>query len=79
MLSVASWNWRPEKKLAKATDAKKHRSLSVKDEDFAAFVGMDGADVVKTPAESVRGTRLSEDPAEVAKSQAVGTKPMKGG
>lgn len=71
----------PSKKtpLAKADDARAHRALAIKDEDFARFVGEGSGDVVKTPDQSISTIRRAEKPEEVAKSQSVGVKPMKGG
>lgn len=71
----------PSKKtrLTDAAEARKHRALSIPDEDFAQFVQSSGADAVKTPAAPVAGAMIERDPKKVAKSQSVGVKPMKGG
>lgn len=71
----------PAKKtaLADAKDAKAHRALSVRDEDFRKFCGLDGADVVKTPDKRVETVRRATDAADVAKNESVGVKQMKGG
>lgn len=71
----------PSKKtrLTDAAEARKHRALSIPDEDFARFVESDGAAAVKTPAAPVAGAMIERDPKKVAKSQSVGVKPMKGG
>lgn len=65
--------------LENAADAKKFRALSIKDEDFAAFCGVDGADVVKTPGTKARSVRKVKDPKEAAKGQSVGIQPRQGG
>jgi hypothetical protein len=66
-------------KLTDAAEARKHRALSIPDEDFARFVESDGAAAVKTPDAPVAGAMIERDPKKVAKSQSVGVKPMKGG
>lgn len=65
--------------LANASEARKHRALSIRDEDFAAFVGEGHGDVVATPTKPVRGSRISRDAKEVAGSESVGVRPMRGG
>lgn len=67
------------KKLKRFAEAKKHRALSMKDEDFERMVSEGAAAFVKTPAEPVRNTRKSKDAKEVARSEAVAVKPMRGG
>jgi hypothetical protein len=71
----------PSKKtpLKKASDAKEHRALAIKDEDFAKFVSSGAGDVVKTPAASIVTVERAETAEQVAKSQSVGVKPLKGG
>lgn len=71
----------PSKKteLKKARDARQHRALAIKDEDFAKFVESGGGDAVKTPAASVSGATIERDPKKVAKAQSVGVRQMKGG
>mgnify|MGYP001553514222 CR=1 FL=1 len=71
----------PSKKteLKNAQDARQHRALAIKDEDFAKFVESGGGDAVKTPAASVSGAMIERDPKKVAKSQSVGVRQMKGG
>lgn len=66
-------------KLKKADDARKHRALAIPDEDLAAFVGSGAGEAVETPKEPVKKSRISRNPKEVAKSQSVGVKQMKGG
>ncbi|MBS7703259.1 hypothetical protein [Chelatococcus asaccharovorans] len=65
--------------LSDATDARKHRALMIKDEDLSRFVSSGSGDVVKTPAEPVRKSRVSRNAKEIAISQSVAVKPMRGG
>jgi len=65
--------------LVDAADARKHRALSIRDEDLAAFVSGGHGDSVPTPQEPVVTVERTEDPIKVARSQAVATKPRKGG
>ncbi|WP_192246128.1 hypothetical protein [Mesorhizobium silamurunense] len=65
--------------LTDADEARKHRALAIKDEDIARFVGEGGGDVVKTPDKPVQTVRKAKNPEEVAKSESVGVKPMRGG
>lgn len=65
--------------LTDASKAREHRALSIPDTDFAKFVGDGYGEAVPTPAQKVRTSRRSKDPAEVARSESVGVKPMKGG
>lgn len=71
----------PSKKtvLADPDEARKHRALAIRDEDFAKFVGEGSGDVVKTPDKAVTTLRRAESAEDAAKSQSVGVKPMKGG
>lgn len=71
----------PSKKtpLTDADEARKHRALAIKDEDFARFVGEGGGDVVKTPDKPVQTVRKAKSAEEVAKSESVGVRPMRGG
>jgi hypothetical protein len=66
-------------KLADPAKAREHRALSIPDADFAAFVSDGKGEAVPTPEAKVKGTRVSRNPKEVAKSESVGVKPMKGG
>lgn len=65
--------------LTSATEARKYRALSIPDEDFAKFVKSGAGDVVRTPRGRVTKSKLSRDPAEVAKSRSVGTRQRAGG
>lgn len=71
----------PPKKtpLTDAAEARKHRALSIKDEQFAAFVAAGSGDVVKTPDAPVNTVRKAKSAKEVATSQSVGVKQNKGG
>ena len=66
-------------KLENVDAAFEKRALAIPDEDFAKFVSSGAGEAVKTPAEPVRGARQSRNPEEVAKSESVGVKPLKGG
>jgi hypothetical protein len=67
------------RKLNDAADAMKHRALAIPDEDLRKFVEAGSGSAGPTPDEPVRGSRISRDPKEVAKSHAVAAKPRKGG
>lgn len=71
----------PSKKTALKTadQARAHRALSIPDEDFSKFVEAGSGDAVPTPEKPVKGSRLSKSAKEVAASQSVGVRPMKGG
>lgn len=71
----------PSKKtpLTDADEARKHRALAIKDEDFAKFVGEGSGDVVKTPDKPVSTVRKAKNAEEVAKNESVGVRPMRGG
>lgn len=72
----------PSKKteLKNAAEAKKHRALSIRDQDLAKFVGgTDDADMVKTPDGSVKTVRKAKTAKEAATSQSVAVKPLRGG
>lgn len=66
-------------KLDDASKANQHRALSIPDADFAKFVESGSGEAVSTPRESVRGSRVSRDASEVARSESVGTRPLRGG
>ncbi|MEM7303492.1 MAG: hypothetical protein AAF468_20630 [Pseudomonadota bacterium] len=67
-------------KLGKATDAKKHRSLSVEDEHLQAFVVTSNTgDVVSSPAGEVQTKRKAKSAKEAATGHSVGVKPLRGG
>lgn len=66
-------------RLADASEARRHRALAIPDEDFAAFVANGAGEAVETPKEPVKKSRISRNPKEVAKSQSVGVKQLRGG
>jgi hypothetical protein len=65
--------------LRDASDARKHRILAIPDEDFARFVGDGHGDAIQTPSEPVKTVRKAKTAKEVASSQSVGVKPLRGG
>lgn len=67
------------KPLKKVKDALKHRALSMKDEDFEAMVAEGKAELIHTPAAPARSTRKAKTAREVATSESVGVRPMRGG
>lgn len=71
----------PPKKtpLDKASDARKHRALAIKDEDFAAVLEAGSATAVKSSDKPVRTVKKAETPREAATGHSVGVKPMQGG
>lgn len=73
--------WLPPKKteLKNAQDAAQHRALSIRDEDFAKFVGSGAGEVIPTPSASATKSRKAKDAKEVASSESVAVKPLKGG
>jgi hypothetical protein len=68
-----------KRKLERATDAHKYRALAVPDEEVAKFVAEGKAEVVATPAQPVKKSRVSRSAKEVAKKESVGIAPRKGG
>ena len=65
--------------LKEADEARKHRALAIRDEDFRKFVSDGDGEVVKTPDKPVQTVRRAKDATDAAKSETVGVKPMKGG
>jgi len=65
--------------LRDASDARKHRVLAIPDADFAKFVGEGHGEAIPTPAGKVKTVRKAKAAKEVAKSQSVGVRPMRGG
>lgn len=65
--------------LRDASDARKHRALAVRDEDFIAIVEGGQASLVKTPDAPVKKSRISRNPKEVANAESVATRPLRGG
>jgi hypothetical protein len=66
-------------KLESAGDARRHRILSIPDEDFARFVESGAGELVPTPDAPVKTLRKAKTAAEAARAETVGVKPMKGG
>ena len=66
-------------KLQDPSDARERRTLAIPDEDWAKFCGEEGVDVVKTPDKPIKTVRKAKTAKEVASSQSVGVKPMRGG
>ncbi len=81
IIEPRAWGLLPPKKtpLESFDDALKHRALSIKDTDFAAFCGEGKAEVVPTPAAPVKTVKRGRNAKEVAKSESVGVQPRKGG
>ncbi|MGB3833720.1 MAG: hypothetical protein WA975_17865 [Mesorhizobium sp.] len=65
--------------LTDAADARKHRALSIKDEQFSAFVEAGHGDVVKTPDKPVTTVKKAETAKEVASNHAIGVRQLRGG
>lgn len=67
--------------LKKANDAKKHRALTIKDEDLAKFVSSGAGVAVSLPESPAKGkhVRRSENAEEIASSSSVAVKPLRGG
>ena len=81
IIEPRAWGLLPPKKtlLENFDDALKHRALSIKDADFAAFCGEGKGEVVATPAAPVKTVRRGRSAKEVAKSESVGVQPRRGG
>lgn len=71
----------PAKKteLVNAADARRHRALAIKDNQFAAFVEAGHGDVAKTPDEPTKTVRKAKTAKEAAGAQTVGVRPLQGG
>lgn len=65
--------------LIDAAEARKHRAVSIPDEDFAKFVESGLGTVMPTPRSRVTKSRQSKDPKEVAKSRSIGTQQRRAG
>jgi len=81
IIEPRAWGFLPPKKtpLENFGDALKHRALSIKDADFAAFCGEGKGEVVATPAAPVKTVRRGKTAKEVAKSESVGVQQKRGG
>lgn len=73
--------WLPPKKthLGSPEEALPHRALAIRDEDLAKFVSSGVAEVVPSPQGPVRGSRKAKSAEEVAGSESVAVKPLRGG
>lgn len=67
------------RRLKNAAEARKHRALSIPDEEVAKFVADGKADVVPTPSAPARKTRVSRSAKEVAAGESIGIRPRSGG
>jgi hypothetical protein len=67
------------KRLKKPADARKHRALSIPDDEVAKFVADGKAEVVPTPAAPVRKSRVSRSAKEVAAGESIGIRQRSGG
>ncbi len=65
--------------LRAAAEARKHRALSIRDADFAAFVDSGAGTTIATPPAKAKTTRVSRVAKEVAKAESVGVQQRKGG
>jgi hypothetical protein len=81
IIEPRAWGLFPPKRteLKNFGDALKHRALSIKDADFAAFVGEDKGKVVTAPTAPVKTVRRGKSAKEVAQSESVGVQPRRGG
>jgi hypothetical protein len=70
---------RPKVRVTDVDQAMKHRSVSVKDNDFASIIAAGLADVTKRPDIDTESAVQSTDPALIARSQSVAVTPMRGG
>lgn len=66
-------------KLENASDAVKSRSVVIPDEDLRKFVESGAGDVEAASAAPVKGSRVSRDAKEVARSESIGVKQRRGG
>ncbi|MCV9964396.1 hypothetical protein OIU34_21135 [Pararhizobium sp. BT-229] len=70
---------RPKSRITDVEEIMKRRSVSVKDEDFAAIIAAGMADVTDRPEIDTERAEQCHDPAVVARSQSIGVMPMRGG
>lgn len=72
----------PPKKTAlrQADDALRQRAVSIHDEDVARFLETSAtAETMKSPEKPVRARKRSTDPKEIAASESVGVRQLRGG
>ncbi len=55
------------------------RAVMIPDEHLKALLDLGAVQIVKTPPKRARATRTSKDAKEIAKSESVAVKPLKGG
>lgn len=65
--------------LAAASEARKHRALSIKDGDLSAFVLGGGGEVMSTPTMPTKTVRRGKTAKEIATSESVAVQPRRGG
>jgi hypothetical protein len=65
--------------LRDAEEARKHRALALRDEDFARLVAAGNVGTAATPAKPTRGARISRSAKEVAGAQSVAVRHPRGG
>lgn len=70
---------RPKSRVTDVDEIMKRRSVSVKDEDFAAIIASGLAGIADRPEIDTERAVQCHDPAVVARSQSVGVMPMRGG
>lgn len=66
-------------KNVKKQNITEHRALLVKDEHFAALVGLGAGTPIKTPEAPVKTVRKARTAKEASKAQTVGVTPLRGG
>lgn len=71
----------PAKKtqITSADQARKHRAIAVRDQDFSAFLDSGSGEVVKTPDAPAESVRKASSAKDAASKQSVGVAPLKGG
>lgn len=70
---------RPKSRITDVEEIMKHRSVSVKDEDFARIITAGLANVTDRPEIDTERAEQCHDPAVIARSQSIGVMPMRGG
>lgn len=70
---------RPKSRVTDVDAIMKRRSVSVKDEDFAAIIASGLAGITDRPEIDTERAVQCHDPAVVARSQSIGVMPMRGG
>lgn len=70
---------RPKSRVTDVAEIMKHRSVSVKDEDFAAIIAQGIAGIAPRPQIDTEKAEQCHDAAVIARSQTVAVMPMRGG